>query len=200
MSETKDFTASEETDVENQNAQNQPSESSEDRDGPIGADENGAADSEQDSTFYDKLSEELQDAKDKHLRLLAEFENFRRRTSKENFELISSANAKLLGKLTEVLDNFNLAFDPKHKSEKLVDLEKGMRLIYNKFKEILSDEGLAEIDPVGKEFDPNLHDALMQQPSDTVPENHISQVLQKGYKAKDKILKHAKVIVSTGKP
>ncbi|MDQ2999911.1 MAG: nucleotide exchange factor GrpE [Fibrobacterota bacterium] len=200
MTETKDFTAPEETDVENQNAQNQSSESSEDRTGPIGTDENGTADSEQDSKFYDKLSEELQDAKDKHLRLLAEFENFRRRTSKENFELISSANAKLLGKLTEVLDNFNLAFDPKHKSEKLEDLEKGTRLIYNKFKEILSDEGLAEIDPVGKEFDPNLHDALMQQPSDTVPENHISQVLQKGYKAKDKILKHAKVIVSTGKP
>jgi molecular chaperone GrpE len=177
--------------VENQNAQNQSSET---------PDENGAAESEKDSKFYDKLAEELQDAKDKHLRLLAEFENFRRRTSKENFELISSANAKLLGKLTEVLDNFNLAFDPKHKSEKLEDLEKGMRLIYNKFKEILSDEGLAEIDPVGKEFDPNLHDALMQQPSDTVPENHVSQVLQKGYKAKDKILKHAKVIVSTGKP
>ena len=74
-----------------------------------------------------------------------------------------------------------------------------MRLIYNKFKNILSEEGLNEIDPLGAEFDPNLHEALMQQPSDTVPENHVSQVLMKGYKAKDKILKHAKVIVSTGK-
>jgi len=190
MSDTQDFTASEEQDVENQNSQDQSDETNE-----------GAATlGENNGKEYDKLADELQDAKDKHLRLLAEFENFRRRTVKENFELISSANAKLLGKLTEVLDNFNLAFDPKHKSEKLEDVEKGMRLIYNKFKEILSDEGLTEIDPVGEEFDPNLHDALMQQPSDTVPENRISQVLQKGYKAKNKILKHAKVIVSTGKP
>lgn len=191
MSDTQDFTASEESDVENQNRQDQST-------GEAGE---GSADlSENNGKGYDKLASELQDAKDKHLRLLAEFENFRRRTVKENFELITSANAKLLGKLTEVLDNFNLAFDPKHKSDKLEDVEKGMRLIYNKFKEILSEEGLVEIDPVGEEFDPNLHDALMQQPSDTVEENRIIQVLQKGYKAKSKILKHAKVIVSTGTP
>jgi molecular chaperone GrpE len=148
----------------------------------------------------DKLAAELQDTKDKYLRLFAEFENFRRRTARENFDLVASANAKLLTRLTEVLDNFNLAFDPKLKAEKREDFEKGLRLIHSKFKEILSDEGLTEVDPVGEEFDPNLHEALMQQPSDTVPENHVSQVLQKGYKAKNKILKHAKVIVSTGKP
>ncbi|MEO6097449.1 MAG: nucleotide exchange factor GrpE [Fibrobacteria bacterium] len=155
---------------------------------------------EKESQEYDKLQDEVQDAKDKHLRLLAEFENFRRRSAKESFEIIATANAKLLGKLTDVLDDFNLAFDPKHKSDKLEDVEKGMSLIYNKFKNLLSDEGLTEVDPQGEAFDPNLHDALMQQPSDTVPENHIIQVLQKGYKAKSKILKHAKVIVSTGKP
>jgi molecular chaperone GrpE len=151
------------------------------------------------ATEYDKLAAELQEAKDKHLRLLAEWDNYRRRTVKENFDLVASANAKLLGKLTEVLDDFNLAFDPKHKSDKPEKLEEGMRLIYNKFKNLLSEEGLTEIDPQGAEFDPNLHDALMQQPSDTVPENHVVQVLMKGYKVKDKILKHAKVIVSTGK-
>ena len=147
---------------------------------------------------YDKLAAELQEAKDRHLRLLAEWDNYRRRTVKENFDLVSSANAKLLGKLTEVLDDLNLAFDPKHKSDKPEKLEEGMRLIYNKFKNLLSEEGLTEVDPQGAEFDPNLHDALMQQPSDTVPENHVMQVLMKGYKVKDKILKHAKVIVSTG--
>lgn len=193
MSSTSESKA-EEQDVQNQENQDQPN---------AGIDENGDTLDKlekEEAREYDKLSDELQEAKDKHLRLLAEFENFRRRTVKEQFDLMSSANAKLLGKLTEVLDNFNLAFDPKHKSEKLEDVEKGMRLIFNKFKEILSEEGLTEIDPVGEEFDPNLHDALMQQPSDTVPENHIVQVLQKGYKAKNKILKHAKVIVSTGKP
>lgn len=187
--------ASKETDVENKESQNQSAETETEREGAEIAEE-----LEKESKEFDKIQDELMEAKDKHIRLLAEFENFRRRTAKESFETIATANAKLLGKLTEVLDNFNLAFDPKHKSDKLEDVEKGMRLIYNKFKEILSEEGLTEVDPAGEAFDPNLHDALMQQPSDTVPENHIIQVLQKGYKAKNKILKHAKVIVSTGTP
>ena len=164
-----------------------------------GAEDPGTETAGQAGKEYDKLASELQEAKDKHLRLLAEWDNYRRRTVKENFELISNANAKLLGKLTDVLDDFNLAFDPKN-SGKPEELEKGLKLIYNKFKNLLSEEGLTELDPIGQEFDPNLHDALMQQPNDTVPENHVSQVLMKGYKAKDKILKHAKVIVSTGKP
>jgi molecular chaperone GrpE len=125
--------------------------------------------SEEQAVSGDKIALELQETKDKFVRLFAEFENFRRRTAKESFELTANANAKLLGKLTEVLDNFNLAFDPKHKAASQEDVDKGIRLIYNKFKDILSDEGLTEIDPAGEEFDPNLHDAVMQQPSDTVP-------------------------------
>ncbi len=144
-------------------------------------------------TEYDALN-------DKYVRLYAEFENFRRRTAKENFELMATANAKLIGRLTDVLDDYSLAFDPKHKTEKLEDFEKGMRMIHQKFREILDAEGLEEIDPQGQEFDPNMHEALMQQPSDTVPDNHVAQVYQKGYKLKSKILKHAKVIISTGKP
>jgi molecular chaperone GrpE len=198
-SQTSESQASKESEVENKEQQNPSAETeregAEDREGAEIAEA-----LEKEAQEFDKIQDELQDAKDKHLRLLAEFENFRRRTAKESFETIANANAKLMGKLTEVLDTFNLAFDPKHKSDKLEDVEKGMRLIFNKFKDILSEEGLTEVDPAGEAFDPNLHDALMQQPSDTVPENHIIQVLQKGYKAKSKILKHAKVIVSTGTP
>ncbi len=147
-----------------------------------------------------RLETELAEAKDKHVRLYAEFDNFRRRNAKESFELISTANAKLLGKLTEVLDNFQRAFDPKHKGASVEDVEKGIRLIYGRFKEILEEEGLEAIDPpAGAVFDPNLHDAMLQQPSATVPENHVLQTVQKGYKVKSKILTHAKVIVSQGK-
>jgi molecular chaperone GrpE len=145
----------------------------------------------------DSAVKELAETKDKYIRLMAEFDNFRRRTAKENFELIASANQKLIGKLTEVLDNFELAFDPKNRSN-AEEFEKGIKLIQSKFKNILSDEGLEEL-PAAGEFDPNLHDALMQQPSDTVPENHIVQTLQKGWKVKGKVIRHAKVIVSTGK-
>lgn len=142
-------------------------------------------------------SEEIAKLKDEKLRLYAEFDNFRRRSAKESFELMATANAKLLGKLTEVLDNFHRAFEAQGKGS-AEDFEKGVKLIFGRFKEILDAEGLEEIDPAGAEFDPNLHEALLQQPSDTVPENRVIQVISKGYKLKAKILKHAKVIVSQG--
>jgi molecular chaperone GrpE len=145
-----------------------------------------------------KIEAELAELKDKNLRLYAEFDNFRRRTAKESFDLMATANAGLVGKLIEVLDNFNRAFDPQNKAS-AEDFEKGVKLIYGRFKAILDAEGLEEIDPKGGEFDPNLHEALLQQPSDSVPENHVIQTIQKGYKLKAKILTHAKVIVSKGK-
>lgn len=145
------------------------------------------------------VENELKEMKDKYLRLFAEFDNFRRRTAKENVDLIATSNAKLIGKLTEVLDNFNLAFDPRNKGTTPEDFEKGVRLIYTRFQQLLEDEGLEAIDPQGQNFDPNLHEALMQQPSETVAENHVVSVLQKGWKLKNKILKHARVIVSLGR-
>ena len=146
-----------------------------------------------------KLEAEIAELKDKNLRLYAEFDNFRRRTAKESFEMMVTANAKLIEKLTEVLDNFQRAFDPQNKNASPEDFEKGVRLIYGRFKQLLEDEGLEEIDPVGTEFDPNTQDALLQQSSDTVAENRVIQTVSKGYKLKSKILKHAKVIVSKGK-
>ena len=149
----------------------------------------------------ERLQAELAAEKDKNLRLYAEFDNFRRRSARESFEVMANANAKLIGKLTEVLENFHRAFDASKASEgkgTAEDFEKGVKLIFGRFKEILDAEGLEEIDPQGAEFDPNLHEALLQQPSDTVKENHVVQVVSKGYKLKDKILKHAKVIVSSG--
>ena len=145
-----------------------------------------------------KLESEIAELKDKNLRLYAEFENFRKRASKESFEIITTANARLIGKLTVVLDNFQRAFDPKNRSA-TEDFEKGIKLIHARLREILEEEGLEEIDPAGAEFDPNLHEALMQQASDTVAENRILQTVQKGYKLKSKILSHAKVVVSKGK-
>jgi molecular chaperone GrpE len=150
------------------------------------------------ATEANKAAAEVTEMKDKYLRLMAEFDNFRRRTAKENMELIATANAKLIGKLTEVLDNFDLAFDPKNKGASPEDFEKGVRLIQVRFKQLLEDEGLEAIDPQGQTFDPNLHEALLEQPSPTVPENHVVTVVQKGWKLKSKILKHARVIVSRG--
>ena len=147
----------------------------------------------------DVLKAELAAANDRTLRLMAEFDNFRRRSAKEQLELIETANGKLLEKLSEVQDNFERAFAAENKAKDLEAFEKGMQMIYNQFSKVLTDAGLEQIDPTGKEFDPNLHEALMQQPSESIPEGHVVTVFQKGYKLKNKILKTAKVIVSSGK-
>ncbi len=141
----------------------------------------------------------LAEANNRHLRLMAEFDNFRRRSAKEQLDLIETANGKLLEKLSEVQDNFERAFAAENKAKDLEAFEKGMQMIYNQFAKVLTDAGLEQIDPTGNEFDPNLHEALMQQPSETIPEGHVVTVFQKGYKLKNKILKTAKVIVSSGK-
>jgi molecular chaperone GrpE len=164
--------------------------------------------SEKDSTQTESASEtseidsikaELIAAQDRNLRLMAEFDNFSRRTAKEQLDLIETANAKLLEKLSEVLDNFERAFAAENKANDLEAFEKGMQLIHTQFAKTLTDAGLEQIDPVGQEFDPNCQEALMQQPSEEIPEGHVVTVFQKGYRLKGKILKTAKVIVSSGK-
>ena len=145
------------------------------------------------------LKEQANAAADKFVRLMAEFDNFRRRTAKEQLDLIETANGKLLEKLSEVLDNFERAAAPENNQQKDFDaFSKGIQMIHDQFYKILTDAGLVQIDPVGQEFDPNEQEALMNQPSDTVPESHVVQVFQKGYKLKNKLLETAKVIVSSG--
>ena len=145
------------------------------------------------------LKEQANAAADKFVRLMAEFDNFRRRTAKEQLDLIETANGKLLEKLSEVLDNFERAAAPENNQQKDFDaFSKGIQMIHDQFYKILTDAGLVQIDPVGQEFDPNEQEALMNQPSDSVPESHVVQVFQKGYKLKNKLLKTAKVIVSSG--
>lgn len=138
------------------------------------------------------------EANDRYMRLMAEFDNFRRRSAKEQLDLIEVANGKLLEKFADVWENFDRAFAAENKGD-LAAFEKGMQMILTQFVKVLTDAGLEQIDPTGAEFDPNCHEALMQQPSETVPEGSVVTVFQKGYKLKNKILKTAKVIVSSGK-
>jgi molecular chaperone GrpE len=153
----------------------------------------------QETSELDSIKAELIAAQDRNLRLIAEFDNFRRRTAKEQLDIIETANAKLLEKLSEVLDNFERAFAAENKANDLEAFEKGMQLIHSQFAKTLTDAGLEQIDPIGQEFDPNCQEALMQQPSEDIPEGHVVTVFQKGYRLKGKILKTAKVIVSSGK-
>ena len=156
-------------------------------------------------TAEEKLAAELEaadakvaEANDRYMRLMAEFDNFRRRSAKEQLDLIEVANGKLLEKFADVWENLDRAFATENKGD-LASFEKGMQMIQTQFVKVLTDAGLEQIDPTGAEFDPNCQEALMQQASETVPEGHVVTTFQKGYKLKNKILKTAKVIVSSGK-
>ncbi|MDR2555863.1 MAG: nucleotide exchange factor GrpE [Fibromonadaceae bacterium] len=148
----------------------------------------------------EKETDKEKAAHDKYLRLFAEFENYRTRSAKEQLEIINTANGKLLAKLSVVKDNFERAFAEENKTGDLAAFEKGVRLIQEQFNKVLEEFGLETMDPTGQPFDPNMHEALMNQPSETVPEGEIIQVFQKGYRIKNKLLRVAKVIVSSGKP
>lgn len=183
------------------NAEASSEEASATQDSPADAQASETAEpaAEQAPSAEDSLKAELAAANDRNLRLMAEFDNFRRRSAREQLEIIETANGKLLEKLSEVLDNFERAFAAENKAKDLDTFEKGMQMIHDQFAKVLADAGLEQLDPTGEEFDPNCHEALMQQPSEEIPENHVVTVFMKGYKLKNKILKPAKVIVSSGK-
>ena len=149
------------------------------------------------------LHEELEAGRDKYLRLVAEFDNFRRRTAREYTEIQDAALGKALQGLFPVLDNMERALqgapsegdwtpsDP-------VGFAKGVRLIRDQMRKILSDAGLEEVPGEGHPFDPNHHDALTQMPHPTVPADHVASVHARGWKKGTRVLRHAQVVVSGG--
>jgi molecular chaperone GrpE len=147
----------------------------------------------------DNLKKEIENYKDLFLRKAAEFDNYKKRTDKEIISYIKYSSESILKKLIPVFDDLSRSIDSINKGETndFDILSKGVTMIYEKFQKILSEEGVKEIDCLGKEFDVNLCDALLQVPKTGVKPNTVVEVVEKGYKYKDKVLKHAKVIVST---
>jgi len=146
----------------------------------------------------EQLKKEIQVLKDTLLRKAAEFENFKKRNDNEISNYFKYASEHLLKELLPVYDDLNRSVESIEKGEtKDFDtLKQGMLSIFDKFKNILSNEGLEEIDILGKEFDVNTCDALMQVPRKDVPDHTVIDVAEKGYKLKDKVIRFAKVIVS----
>lgn len=143
-----------------------------------------------------KLKSEVAEAKDKYIRLYSEFENFRRRTTKEKMEMIQSAGEGIIKTLIPVIDDFERAEKSFKENDK--DLE-GFFLIYNKFKKILEQNGVKvmEIKP-GSEFNADLHEAITQIPApDEKLKGKIVDVIEKGYLLNDKVIRFAKVVVGS---
>ncbi|MBP3897693.1 MAG: nucleotide exchange factor GrpE [Mogibacterium sp.] len=145
----------------------------------------------------DKAAEEEKKAEEqeseRYMRLMAEFQNFKRRAAREKSDIHAYANEKIIGELLPVLDNFERALDTK--SEDVEGYAKGMELIFTQLRTALEHAGLAEIPAMGEEFDPNVHNAVMTEDSEEIEDNHISKVLQKGYKLNDKVIRPSMVAV-----
>jgi len=150
----------------------------------------------------DKLKLELETYKDTLLRKAAEFENYKKRTEGEISSYIKYASEHLIKALIPVYDDFSRSMNSVEKGETkdFETLKKGMELIFSKFESVLKNEGLKEMEVIGKEFDVNLCDALLQVPKAEVKPNTVIDVVEKGYFLKDKVIKHAKVLVSAEVP
>lgn len=154
---------------------------------------------ELESTEEEKLREELLKTKESLLRLAAEFENYKKRTESEIRNYLKYASEQLVKELLPVLDDMNRSVESIEKGETkdFETLKTGMISIANKFNKILESQGLKEIDVLGKEFNVDTCDALMQVPNPDVPSNTVVEVVEKGYYLKDKIIRHSKVLVSS---
>ena len=141
----------------------------------------------------DTLKKNLADEKDKYLRLMAEYDNFRKRTAKEKANTFSDATVKTISDILPVYDNFERALDTQCSDE---NFKKGVEMIFNQFTECLNKMGVEVINPVGEEFNPDVAQAVNQVQDENLGENVVSQVFQKGYKLGEKIIRYAMVVVA----
>jgi molecular chaperone GrpE len=160
---------------------------------------------EPESTLKDKTNVEseigsneklIEDYKDRLLRSQAEFQNYQKRMEREFADYKNYANSKLLGDLLFILDDFQNALAAACE-ERDKEYIKGFEMIYNNFREVLEKEGLSEIEAEDERFDPWKHEAVDMVPTTECPEHTILNVVQKGYKFKDKVIRPAMVRVST---
>lgn len=143
-----------------------------------------------------KLEKELEEQKDKYIRLFAEFDNFKRRTSKENIELRQTAGREVIASLLDVLDDMDRAEKQMQESEEEKTLKEGILLIFNKFRKILESKGLKSIETLNTEFDVEKDEAVSEVAvEDEKLKGKVVAELQKGYFLNDKLIRFAKVVV-----
>lgn len=133
---------------------------------------------------------------DKYLRKVAEFENYKRRTENDQLNLIKYAAESFIIKLLDVIDDFERSLMHIKDAKDLSNIEEGIRLVYSKLMKTLEEQGIKKIESIGKPFDVNLHEAVMQMQNDSAPPHTVLEEVQAGYIYKDKVIRHSKVIVS----
>jgi molecular chaperone GrpE len=144
------------------------------------------------------LALEAERWKDMAYRSQAELDNFRKRSAREAQETRAYANGDLLRALCPILDNFDMGLEAARMESEKSMVFMGMSMVNRQIQEFLRDNGALEIEAQGKAFDPNLHEAVAQEASATIPEGIVIRVTRRGYKLKDRLLRAASVIVSSG--
>jgi molecular chaperone GrpE len=144
------------------------------------------------------LQADLDRFRDLALRSQADFENYKKRSAREKEEAIQYANKSLLERLVPIIDNFELGLAAAKEQGKQSPIYSGMVLIQKQLNDLLAENGLQPIEAEGKLFDPNLHEAIAHEPSDQVPEGIVLRQTGRGYRFKDRLLRPAKVVVSSG--
>lgn len=145
----------------------------------------------------DALRAENQQLKDRVLRTLADFENFRKRTEREKTDFFRYATGNLMKDILPVLDNFDRALDHAAEGD---EFHKGVLLIYKQLFDVLEKAGLKSIDEANVPFDPNIHEAVVREENDALPSHTVAAILQKGYFLHDRLLRPALVKVAVGGP
>jgi molecular chaperone GrpE len=144
----------------------------------------------------EKLRAELEEQKDKFLRIVAEFENYKRRVAKERIDLIQTAGREVITDMLDVLDDCDRAQKQIENSDDIKEIKEGVLLVFNKLRNILMTKGLKPMNTVHQEFNPDLHEAITEipAPSDDLKGKVLDEIV-KGYYLNDKIIRHAKVVV-----
>jgi molecular chaperone GrpE len=143
------------------------------------------------------LQADLDRFRDLALRSQADFENYKKRASREKEEAIKYANTTLLQQLVSILDNFELGLAAAKTQAQESPIFSGMVLVQKQLNDLLAENGLESIEAEGKRFDPNLHEAIAHEPSES-PEETVIRQARRGYRFKDRLLRPARVVVSSG--
>src|SRR4051812_30943867 len=143
----------------------------------------------------EKLKEEIREWNDKYLRQAAEFENFKRRNARERIELIQTAGKDVITELLDVLDDSERAQKQMEVTDDVKQIKEGVQLVFTKLRNTLLAKGLKPMDAIGKEFNPDLHEAITEIDAGKELKGKVAAEIQKGYYLNDKIIRFAKVVV-----
>lgn len=144
----------------------------------------------------EQLKAEKAELNDRFLRLFSEFDNYKKRVSKEKLDLISTASEKVLVSLLPVIDDFERAIAANEKADNIDSIKEGFNLIYNKFVQMMKRFDVEEIQAKGEEFNTDFHEAVTHFPAQKEEDKgKVIDVTEKGYKLKDKVIRYAKVVV-----